>query len=149
MQGKDNPAGKVVLTYGTFDLFHMGHHNLLRNLKALGTTLIVGVSTDDFNASKGKKTVIPYEHRVQIIESIRYVDLAIAETCWEQKRADIARFEVDIFAMGDDWMGKFDFLRDLCEVIYLPRTRGVSTTEIKDQVQRQFMFGMRDPARFT
>ncbi len=137
MQSTSGPPGKTVLTYGTFDLFHMGHHNLLRNLKALGSTLIVGVSTDEFNAAKGKKAVIPYEHRVQIIESIRYVDLVIPETCWEQKQDDIIRFKVDIFSMGDDWAGKFDYLRDLCEVVYLPRTEGVSTTEIKEQVQQQ------------
>lgn len=125
---------KTVITYGTFDLFHIGHLNLLRRLKSLGDRLVVGVSTDEFNAIKGKKTVVPYEHRVAIVEAIRQVDAVFPENNWEQKRADVVREKADIFAMGDDWVGKFDDLSDLCEVVYLPRTRDVSTTEIKQLV---------------
>jgi glycerol-3-phosphate cytidylyltransferase len=130
----------VVLTYGTFDLFHVGHLNLLRNLKKLGHRLIVGVSTDEFNAVKGKRTVMPYEQRAQIVAAARYVDLVIPETDWAQKRRDIIEHRVTLFAMGDDWVGKFDDLGDLCEVLYLPRTKDVSTTEIKQLVRSQ----MRD-----
>jgi glycerol-3-phosphate cytidylyltransferase len=125
---------KTVITYGTFDLFHIGHLNLLRRLKSLGDRLVVGVSTDEFNAVKGKKTVVSFEHRVAIVEAIRQVDAVFPEDNWEQKRADIVREKADIFAMGDDWVGKFDDLRDLCQVVYLPRTRDVSTTEIKQLV---------------
>ncbi|MQR00796.1 adenylyltransferase/cytidyltransferase family protein [Glaciimonas soli] len=130
---------KVILTYGTFDLFHIGHLNLLRNLKALGARLIVGISTDEFNSLKGKKTIIPYEQRAQIVEATKFVDEVFPECCWEQKRTDITRLNVDIFAMGDDWIGKFDDLSDLCDVIYLPRTKDVSTTEIKKMMQQQFV----------
>lgn len=125
---------RTILTYGTFDLFHVGHLNLLRRLKALGDRLIVGVSTDEFNALKGKRTVMPYEHRAQIVGAMRYVDEVIPETCWEQKRDDIRRLEVATFAMGSDWQGKFDDLNDLCEVIYLPRTEYISSTEVKRTV---------------
>lgn len=125
---------KTVITYGTFDLFHIGHLNLLRRLKSLGDRLVVGVSTDEFNAVKGKKTVVPFEHRVAIVGAIRQVDGVFPENDWAQKRADIVREKADIFAMGDDWVGKFDDLSDLCEVVYLPRTRDVSTTEIKQLV---------------
>lgn len=127
-------GSRTILTYGTFDLFHVGHLNLLRRLKALGERLIVGVSTDEFNALKGKRTVMPYEHRAQIVAAMRYVDEVIPETCWEQKRDDIQRLDVSTFAMGSDWQGKFDELKDICEVIYLPRTEYISSTEVKKTV---------------
>ena len=123
--------GKVVLTYGTFDMFHIGHLNLLNRLKKLGDTLIVGISTDEFNIIKGKKTLIPYEQRVKIVENIKCVDLVISEIDWTQKIEDIKKYSVDIFAMGDDWKGKFDSLEDYCEVHYLPRTENVSTSNLK------------------
>jgi glycerol-3-phosphate cytidylyltransferase len=125
---------KTVITYGTFDLFHIGHLRLLQRLRSLGDRLVVGVSTDEFNALKGKKTVVPYDHRVDIVRAVRHVDQAFPEQRWDQKREDIVREGAHIFAMGDDWMGKFDDLEDLCEVVYLPRTRDVSTTEIKQLV---------------
>ena len=122
---------KTVITYGTFDLFHIGHLNLFKRLKLLGSRLIVAVSTDEFNAIKGKKSIIPFEHRIEIVRSIKYVDLAIPEYSWEQKLDDIKKYNVDIFAIGDEWKGKFDYLREYCEVIYLPRTEGVSSSDIK------------------
>jgi glycerol-3-phosphate cytidylyltransferase len=123
---------KTIITYGTFDLFHVGHVNLLKRLKGLGDKLVVGLSTDDFNLKKGKSVVFPYDHRKKILESCRFVDRVFAENCWEQKRDDIIREKVDIFAIGDDWSGKFDELSEICEVVYLPRTPNVSTTEVKD-----------------
>lgn len=125
---------KTVITYGTFDLFHIGHLKLLQRLRALGDRLVVGVSTDEFNAVKGKKTVVPFEHRIEIVRALRYVDDAFPEQRWDQKRDDIRRERAHIFAMGDDWVGKFDELEDECEVVYLPRTRDVSTTEIRQLV---------------
>lgn len=122
---------KTVITYGTFDMFHIGHLNLLRRLKEMGDTLIVAVSTDEFNEKKGKKTLIPYEQRAKIVESIKYVDKVIPETSWEQKIDDIRKYEIDIFAIGDDWKGEFDFLREYCDVKYLERTEGISTTKLK------------------
>jgi len=122
---------KTVLTYGTFDLFHIGHVNLLRRLRDLGDRLVVGCSTDAFNQSKGKKTVMPYTHREQILRANRYVDDVFPEENWDQKRDDIVREKASIFAMGDDWVGRFDDLGDLCEVVYLPRTRDVSTTDVR------------------
>jgi glycerol-3-phosphate cytidylyltransferase len=124
-------VGKTVLTYGTFDLFHIGHLNILKRLSALGDRLIVGVSTDEFNAIKGKKPVVPFDQRIEIVRSIRYVDEAIPEDRWEQKREDIAKYGVDVFGIGEDWKGKFDDLGDSVEVVYLPRTSGISTTEMK------------------
>ena len=123
--------GKTVLTYGTFDLFHIGHLNILKRLREYGDRLIVGVSTDEFNAIKGKKPVVPFEQRLEIVQSIRYVDLAIPEDRWAQKREDIATYDVDILGMGADWEGKFDDLADVVELVYLPRTDGISTTEMK------------------
>lgn len=128
---------KTVITYGTFDLFHIGHLKLLKRLKALGDTLIVAVSTDEFNAGKGKSTVIPYEQRAEIVENIKFVDLVIPETSWEQKIEDVKKYGVDIFAMGNDWEGKFDFLKEYCEVVYLERTKDVSSTQLK-QTLKQF-----------
>jgi len=125
---------KKVITYGTFDLFHIGHLRLLQRVKNLGQHLTVAISTDEFNAVKGKKTLIPYEQRREIVENIKCVDQVIPESSWEQKENDIKTFNVDIFAMGNDWEGKFDFLKDYCEVIYLPRTEDISSTEIKKQM---------------
>jgi len=125
---------KTVLTYGTYDLLHIGHINLLKRARALGDKLIVGISTDEFNLLKGKKSVFSYNERKQILESIRYVDLVIPEDNWEQKTSDISSNEVNIFVMGDDWEGKFDELKELCEVIYLPRTADISTTYLKNKL---------------
>lgn len=126
---------RTVLTYGTFDLFHIGHLRLIERLAALGDRLIVGVSTDEFNAGKGKKSVVSYEDRAAIVGAIRGVDLVIPERSWEQKRSDIVEHGVDVFVMGDDWSGKFDDLSDVCEVKYLPRTSGVSSTDIKEMLR--------------
>lgn len=123
---------KTVITYGTFDLFHYGHLRILRRARELGDYLIVAVSTDEFNLIKGKECVYPYEHRSKIVEAIRYVDKVIPEENWEQKVDDIKKNKVDIFAIGDDWEGKFDYLRKYCEVRYLERTGGISTTSIRD-----------------
>lgn len=122
---------KKVITYGTFDLFHVGHIRLLKRLKNLGDELYVGLSTDEFNGLKGKKCVMPYEERKEILLSCMYVDHVFPEKCWEQKSIDVEKYNIAIFAMGDDWSGKFDFLQDSVEVVYLPRTEGVSTTDIK------------------
>ena len=123
---------KVVLTYGTFDLFHIGHLRILKRAKALGEKLIVGLSSDKFNIIKHKNTTIPYEHRKEILESIIYVDKVIKEDSWEQKIEDVQKYNVDIFVMGDDWKGEFDFLKPYCEVIYLERTENISTTKLKN-----------------
>lgn len=125
---------KTVITYGTFDLFHIGHVNLLKRARALGDRLIVAVSSDEFNQSKGKTTLVPFEHRVAILESCRYVDKVIGEHNWQQKREDIIDNQVDIFVMGDDWRGKFDELNDICEVVYLSRTRDISSTAMKQAI---------------
>jgi len=122
---------KKVITYGTFDLFHFGHLNILERAKSLGDYLIVAVSTDEFNAIKGKRCIYPFEHRAKIVSAIKHVDLVIAEHNWEQKKSDILKYDVDIFVMGSDWQGKFDDLKELCEVVYLPRTPNISSTEIK------------------
>ncbi len=123
---------KKVITYGTFDLLHYGHINLLRRAKEQGDYLIVALSTDEFNwKEKGKKCYFTYDQRKKLLEAIRYVDLVIPENSWEQKASDVKEFKVDTFVMGDDWKGKFDFLKELCEVIYLPRTPEISTTQIK------------------
>lgn len=122
---------KTVITYGTFDMFHIGHLKLLQRVAKLGDKLIVAISTDKFNEGKGKKTLIPYDQRAEIVENIKCVDLVIPEERWEQKIEDIKKHNVDIFAIGDDWEGKFDFLQDHCEVIYLSRTQNISTTKLK------------------
>lgn len=127
---------KTVITYGTFDLFHIGHLRLLQRAKALGDKLIVAVSTDEFNLQKGKRAIIPFEHRAEIIKNLKCVDMVISEQTWEQKVEDIIKYKVDIFVMGDDWKGKFDFLSQYCEVVYLPRTEGISSTELKEVLQR-------------
>lgn len=125
---------RVVLTYGTFDLFHIGHLRLLERARALGDSLIVGISTDEFNAVKGKRTFIEFRHRIEIVRSLRCVDRVFPETCWEQKRNDVAKYKADIFIMGSDWTGKFDFLKDQCEVLYLPRTEKISSTELRTRL---------------
>jgi glycerol-3-phosphate cytidylyltransferase len=123
---------KKVITYGTFDLLHYGHINLLRRARELGDYLVVVISTDEFNWNeKGKKCYFTYEQRKAMVEAIRYVDRVIPETNWEQKRTDVHDYDIDVFVMGDDWAGQFDFLKDYCEVVYLPRTEGISTTKIK------------------
>ncbi len=122
---------KTVLTYGTFDLFHIGHLRILERARALGDRLVVGVSTDAFNATKGKACVIPYAHRRDIVAGLRCVDVAFAEDTWDQKVDDVGRFGVDVFTMGDDWVGRFDFLKPHCDVVYLSRTPDISTTILK------------------
>jgi glycerol-3-phosphate cytidylyltransferase len=126
---------RIVLTYGTFDLFHPGHVQLLKRARDLGSRLVVGLSTDEFNAKKGKRSVMSYEDRKTVLESCRYVDEVFAEEDWSQKLADAQRLGADVFVMGDDWAGKFDFMQEVCNVVYLARTEGVSTTEIKASVQ--------------
>ena len=122
---------KKVITYGTFDLFHVGHLNILRRAKELGDYLVVAVSSDAFNEIKGKKCVIPDYERMAIVEAIKYVDEVIPENDWEQKIRDVQEHNIDVFVMGDDWEGKFDFLSEYCDVVYLPRTEGISTTQLK------------------
>ena len=130
---------RKVITYGTYDLLHYGHINLLRRARELGDYLVVALSTDEFNWNQKSKTCyFSYEQRKALLESIRYVDRVIPETCWEQKRTDIHDFDIDIFVMGDDWEGKFDFLREEgAEVVYLPRTPEVSTTQIKQDLGKK------------
>ena len=123
---------KTVITYGTFDLLHFGHLEILRRAKEMGDKLIVGLSTDEFNLVKGKECEIPFERRKEYLESLQYVDLVIPEKVWDQKKEDILNNNVDLLVMGDDWDGNFDYLKEFCEVIYLPRTRGISTTAIKE-----------------
>ena len=127
---------KKVITYGTFDLLHYGHINLLRRAKELGDYLIVAISTDAFNALKGKQSFFTYEQRKSLVEAIRYVDLVIPEESWEQKSSDVKEFKVDTFVMGDDWKGKFDYLNEYVDVVYLPRTPEISTTEIKKKLKK-------------
>ncbi len=116
-------------------MFHIGHLELLKRVKSYGNELIVAISTDEFNDIKGKKTIIPYEQRAKIVEAIRYVDKVIPEYSWEQKIQDIKKYDIDLFIMGDDWKGKFDFLKKYCEVLYLPRTEGISSTELKNTLK--------------
>lgn len=122
---------RTILTYGTFDVVHIGHINLLRRARELGDRLVVGLSTDEFNADKHKSSLLSYDNRKAVLEAIRYVDLVIPETCWEQKIQDVKEHQVSIFVMGDDWQGKFDFLREFCDVRYLQRTAEISSTSIK------------------
>lgn len=130
---------KTVITYGTFDLLHEGHRNLLKRAKSLGDYLIVAVSTDEFNAIKGKKAHDTFEERVENLlndsECKKYIDKIIPENFWEQKIIDIKKYGVDVFTIGDDWKGKFDELMDLCEVVYLPRTPGISSTQLREQLK--------------
>ena len=126
---------RKVITYGTFDLLHAGHINLLRRAQDVGDYLIGVVSTDEFNWNeKQKKCYFSYEERKKLVEAVRYVDLVIPEENWDQKISDVKEYHVDTFVMGDDWKGKFDFLKDYCEVVYLPRTEGISTTKIKQDL---------------
>ncbi len=126
---------KKVITYGTYDLLHEGHINLLKRAKELGDYLVVALSTDEFNAMKHKESFLPFEQRKIVLESIRYVDEVIAEEDWAQKSIDIEKHQIDIFVMGNDWEGKFDELKGCCKVIYLPRTPLISTTSLKDNIQ--------------
>lgn len=126
---------KTVITYGTFDLLHWGHVHLLERAATLGDKLIVGLSTDEFNALKHKEAYHSYEHRKYILEAIRYVDKVIPEESWDQKIKDVQKYNVDTFVMGSDWEGQFDFLKPYCEVVYLPRTEGISTSKIKKDLE--------------
>jgi glycerol-3-phosphate cytidylyltransferase len=135
---------KTVITYGTFDMFHIGHLNLLKRAKEYGDRLIVGVSSDAFNQLKGKKTLIPFKDRKEIVASVKYVDLVISENSWEQKIEDIQKYNVDIFIIGDDWRGEFDFLKSYCDVIYLPRTKDISTTQLKEQLKSFYNINIDD-----
>ena len=126
---------KRVITYGTFDVLHYGHINLLKRARALGDYLIVVLSSDEFNKIKHKESYYTYEQRKTILEACRYVDLVIPENNWEQKIDDVQKYQADIFVMGDDWKGKFDFLKDYCEVIYLPRTPDVCSTDTKKHLE--------------
>lgn len=123
-----------VLTYGTFDLLHYGHINLLRRAKKMGDYLIVGLSSDEFNEQKNKVSYFNYQKRKELLESIKYVDLVIEEGSWEQKIDDIKEFKIDIFVIGDDWEGQFDYLKEYCEVAYLKRTSEISSTAIKKYI---------------
>jgi len=125
---------RTVITYGTFDILHIGHINLLRRARALGDRLVVGLSSDAFNQGKHKSSLLDYDNRKVVLQAIRYVDEVFPEDSWEQKADDIRRYQADIFVMGDDWAGKFDFLAECCEVCYLPRTPEISTTKIKQSL---------------
>ena len=130
---------KKVITYGTFDLLHYGHINLLRRAKSLGDYLIVGLSTDEFNnKEKNKECYFDFENRKLLLDAVRYVDLVIPEENWEQKISDIQKYNIDVFVIGDDWKGEFDYLKDSgVEVVYLPRTKEISTSKIKDDLNRR------------
>jgi glycerol-3-phosphate cytidylyltransferase len=127
---------RKVITYGTFDLLHIGHIHLLRRARALGDHLTVAVSTDEFNEGKGKKTMQPFAERMEIVRSIRHVDEVIPETCWEQKADDVRTHQIAVFTIGDDWAGKFDFLKPFCEVVYLQRTQNISSSQLKSELSR-------------
>ncbi|MFQ2032710.1 adenylyltransferase/cytidyltransferase family protein [Aeromonas veronii] len=126
----------TVITYGTFDLFHVGHVRLLKRLSELGDRLVVGISSDEFNEVKGKSSFFSYEERAEIVAACKYVDEVFPEHHWDQKIDDVKKYCATIFAMGDDWQGKFDFLQPYCQVEYLPRTEDISTTSIKSQLSR-------------
>lgn len=125
-----------ILTYGTYDLLHNGHIRLLKRAKARGDYLIVALSTDEFNKIKGKKSYYSYEKRKEMLEALRFVDLVIPESSWEQKASDIKKYEVDEVVMGSDWKGsdKFEYLKEYCDVVYLDRTEGISTTKVKNDL---------------
>lgn len=122
---------RTILTYGTFDILHIGHIHLLRRARELGDRLIVGLSTDEFNAGKHKTSLLDYANRKAVLEAIRFVDQVIPETEWDQKLHDVQKHEATTFVIGDDWEGKFDFLSPHCEVVYLSRTADISSTQIK------------------
>ena len=126
---------KRIITYGTFDLLHYGHINLLERAKKMGDYLIVALSTNKFNEIKNKKCFFSFEERKRLVEAIRYVDLVIPEECWEQKENDVKLYQVDTLVMGDDWKGKFDYLKSVCEVVYLERTPEISTSKIKSELK--------------
>jgi len=128
---------KKIITYGSFDLLHWGHINLLKRAKELGSHLTVALSTDEFNLLKHKSSYYSYEERKLILESIRYVDKVIPESSWEQKINDVLTNNIDIFVIGDDWVGEFDFLKEYCDVIYLERTIGISTSKIKNDLSNR------------
>lgn len=130
---------KRILTYGTFDLLHYGHIRILKRAKELGDYLVVALSTDEFNAIKGKKAYHNYETRKKMLEAIRYVDLVIPENEWEQKLQDVKDYKIDVVVMGDDWAGsdKFDYLKEYCEIVFLERTPGISTSQIKNDLGLQ------------
>ncbi|WP_026833835.1 glycerol-3-phosphate cytidylyltransferase [Exiguobacterium undae] len=125
---------KKVITYGTFDLLHWGHINILKRAKEMGDYLVVAISTDEFNRLKHKESYHSFENRKLILESIRYVDEVIAENNWDQKISDVQEHQIDTFVMGDDWKGEFDFLKEYCDVVYLSRTEGISTSQIKTEL---------------
>lgn len=127
---------KRVITYGTYDLLHHGHIRLLQRAKDLGDYLVVALSTDSFNAIKHKSSLYKYKERKIIVESIRYVDLVIPEKNWGQKINDVKKYSIDIFVMGSDWTGEFDFLKEYCEVVYLPRTPEISTSSTKLRLRK-------------
>lgn len=129
-----HPMQKKVITYGTFDMLHTGHIRLLERAAGLGNFLIVALSTDEFNIKKHKQSFYPFEERKFILESVRHVDLVIPENEWAQKESDIINHQIDVFVMGDDWKGEFDSLSDFCEVVYLERTPGISTSAIKSEL---------------
>jgi glycerol-3-phosphate cytidylyltransferase len=126
---------RTVITYGTFDTFHFGHWNLLKRASEFGDKLILGVSTDQFNLIKGKKCYHDYNTRIEILKSLKFVKKIIKEESWSQKITDVKKYHIDVFIIGDDWNGKFDFLKDFCEVIYLPRTNFISSTQIKSLIK--------------
>lgn len=128
---------KIVITYGTYDLSHIGHIRFLKKAKKLGDYLIVAVSTDEFNKIKNKKAIFPYKHRREIISMIKGVDKVIPEKNWEQKIGDVKKYKVDVFCIGDDWRGKFDELKKYCKVVYLPRTKNISTTQIRQRIKHE------------
>ena len=130
---------KKVITYGTFDLLHYGHINLLKRAKSLGDYLIVGLSTNEFNNKEKKKDCyFDYDNRKSLLDAVKYVDLVIPEETWEQKVSDIQKYNIDVFVIGDDWKGKFDYLKDIgVEVVYLSRTKEISTTKIKKDLNRR------------
>lgn len=130
-----------ILTYGTYDLLHNGHIRLLKRAKARGDYLIVALSTDEFNKIKGKKSYYSYEKRKEMLEALRFVDLVIPEKSWEQKVDDIKKYEVDEVVMGSDWKDsdKFEYLKEYCDVVYLDRTEGISTTKVKNDLSKKVM----------
>ncbi|WJG10581.1 adenylyltransferase/cytidyltransferase family protein [Aliiglaciecola sp. LCG003] len=138
---------KTILTYGTFDLLHVGHLNMLERLKSMGDKLIVGVSTDEFNQQKGKQSIFSFDERARIINALSCVDEVIPEKNWQQKPEDIHKYNVDIFGIGDDWQGKFDSLNEFCEVHYLSRTKDISSTSLKQalsNIDKEFIRQIKD-----
>lgn len=125
---------KRIVTYGTFDILHTGHINLLKRARALGDELYVGLSSDSFNMIKNKKSVLDYSNRKVVLESLKYVDYVFPEENWDQKSVDVRKYKIDSFVIGEDWIGKFDFLKEYCNVIYLPRTPSISTTMLKKKI---------------